>query len=490
MSLSEGWLDVSNRNDRLVVVVFPPLLFQRQNLMKLYEFVLIPRLNCLMCKQGTSNHTYAKEAKYSKFRWTPKLNSEIHQAGILLFLPPVVYTNELLCHLSLAKSSTVVRFDRVLHPLTAPIAFKDVYILARGYWKNTAFLWRFGRRREMTVRFLGWNVPVEQTSNLVRPAHKTLHKWIQHSARSTTGTNQPIPAFWLSNCQQIDSSSLAEVNTIVEDVISWWLIGPLQCGWGSSRNRLTSDTFRLRNHACLVQKDCPTNGLIKALHPGCESFMVWISSHQFKMEQHDDTRSPTLDTPPSFEPFTLSALDHIVPPLHLFAYLTFKLDSPSDAIAVLQNGISRLLHALHFLSGNIVTIEELNGKKNSMQITPADASTMYQSPMLKVALHAAETSAVERDDVQHADFVPIPIHLPTTDPSPVLRFQANMMTDGLVLCVTFDHRMTDGLGVLAILDSLAACCRGDSALTDMAAQLQKKAAACIDKELDSIQYSG
>ncbi|RDK45529.1 hypothetical protein M752DRAFT_333347 [Aspergillus phoenicis ATCC 13157] len=192
------------------------------------------------------------------------------------------------------------------------------------------------------------------------------------------------------------------------------------------------------------------------------------------MEQHDDTRSPTLNIPPNFEPFTLSALDHIVPPLHLFAYLTFKLNSPSDAIAVLQNGISRLLHALPFLSGNIVTIEELNGKKNTMQITPADASTMHQSPMLKVALHAAETSAVERDDVQHADFVPIPIHLPTTDPSPVLRFQANMMTDGLVLCVTFDHRMTDGLGVLAILDSLAACCRGDSALTDMAAQLQKK----------------
>ncbi|GKZ85984.1 hypothetical protein AnigIFM56816_000832 [Aspergillus niger] len=192
------------------------------------------------------------------------------------------------------------------------------------------------------------------------------------------------------------------------------------------------------------------------------------------MEQHDDTRSPTLEIPPSFEPFTLGPLDHIVPPIHLFAYLTFKLDSPSDAIAVLQNGISRLLHALPFLSGNIVTIEELNGKKNSMQITPADASTMHQSPMLKVALHAAETSAMERDDVQHADFVPIPIHLPTTDPSPVLRFQANIMTDGLVLCVTFDHRMMDGLGVLAILDSLAACCRGDSALTDMAAQLQKK----------------
>lgn len=48
------------------------------------------------------------------------------------------------------------------------------------------------------------------------------------------------------------------------------------------------------------------------------------------------------------------------------------------------------------------------------------------------------------------------------------------MTDGLVLCVTFDHRMMDGLGAVAILDSLAACCRGDPALTGMAAQLQKK----------------
>ncbi|PWY75655.1 hypothetical protein BO83DRAFT_310430 [Aspergillus eucalypticola CBS 122712] len=192
------------------------------------------------------------------------------------------------------------------------------------------------------------------------------------------------------------------------------------------------------------------------------------------MAQHHNTRSITLDTPPSFEPFTLSPLDHIVPPIHLFAYLTFKPDSPSDAIPVLQNGILRLLHALPFLSGNIVTVEELNGKQNSMQITPADASTFHQSPMLKVVHHAAKTSAVEGDDAQHANFVPIPIHLPNTDPSPVLRFQANVMTDGLVLCVTFNHRMMDGLGVVAIFDSLAACCRGDSAFTGMTAQLQKK----------------
>lgn len=192
------------------------------------------------------------------------------------------------------------------------------------------------------------------------------------------------------------------------------------------------------------------------------------------MAQHDDTSSPTLDTPKIFEPFTLSSVDHIVPPIHLFTYITFKLDSPSDGVPVLRNSISRLLHALPFLSGNIVTIEELDGKRNLMQVTPADASAWHQSPILKVINHAAKTSAAECDDVQHAEFVPIPLHLHTTDLSPVSRFQANVMTDGLVLCATFDHRMMDGLGGIAILDSLAACCRGDSALTGMAAQLQKK----------------
>ncbi|PYH29001.1 uncharacterized protein BO87DRAFT_401684 [Aspergillus neoniger CBS 115656] len=181
------------------------------------------------------------------------------------------------------------------------------------------------------------------------------------------------------------------------------------------------------------------------------------------MAQLDDTRSLTLDTPRNFKPFTLSSLDHIVPSVYLFTYITFKLDSPS-------NGIPTPFPSL----AETVMIEELVGKQNLMQVTPADASALHESPMLKVIHHAAKTSAVECDDVQHADFVPILLHLHTTDPSPVLRFQANVMTDGLVLCLTFDHRMMDGLGVLAILDSLAACCRGDPALTGMAAQLQKK----------------
>ncbi|BCS02678.1 uncharacterized protein AKAW2_60942S [Aspergillus luchuensis] len=144
------------------------------------------------------------------------------------------------------------------------------------------------------------------------------------------------------------------------------------------------------------------------------------------MAQLDDTRSLTLDTPRNFKPFTLSSLDHIVPSVYLFFYITFKLDSPSDGIPVLRNGISRLLDALPFLSGNIVMIEELDGKQNLMQVTPAEASALHRSPMLKVIHHGAKTTAVECDDVQHADFVPIPLHLHTTDPSPVLRFQANV----------------------------------------------------------------
>ncbi|KAI9928475.1 hypothetical protein ASPWEDRAFT_38670 [Aspergillus wentii DTO 134E9] len=192
------------------------------------------------------------------------------------------------------------------------------------------------------------------------------------------------------------------------------------------------------------------------------------------MEQRIETKSFIGAKPPTFEPITLSALDHLLSPIHLFAYFTFHVNRPSDAIPVLENGLSRLFDALPFLTGDIETLPHLNGKQNVMQMRPTDAVTLAESPMLRIVHHQTKASAVERDSAEHTDYVPIPIPMIAPDPSPVARFQANIMQDGVVLCMAFDHRVMDGLGVIAILESLAACCRGDAALTTMASQLQKK----------------
>lgn len=58
----------------------------------------------------------------------------MHQADILLLLPPTDFrTNS--GHISLMKPYTMssVDFIFILHALTAPTAFKDVYIMGRSY---------------------------------------------------------------------------------------------------------------------------------------------------------------------------------------------------------------------------------------------------------------------------------------------------------------------------------------------------------------------
>lgn len=86
---------------------------------------------CVLNSPAISNHIYAKVAKYSKLRST---KSEMHQADILLFLPPTDFKTNA-GHVSLVKPYTVSSVDSIsiLHALTGQRAFKDVYIMGRSY---------------------------------------------------------------------------------------------------------------------------------------------------------------------------------------------------------------------------------------------------------------------------------------------------------------------------------------------------------------------
>ncbi|KAL4951613.1 hypothetical protein BDW69DRAFT_186204 [Aspergillus filifer] len=55
--------------------------------------------------------------------------------------------------------------------------------------------------------------------------------------------------------------------------------------------------------------------------------------------------------------------------------------------------------------------------------------------------------------------MPLPFYIPDAEPQPLLRLQANVMTDGIVLCVSFHRHAVDGLGISSILQALSECCR-------------------------------
>lgn len=168
---------------------------------------------------------------------------------------------------------------------------------------------------------------------------------------------------------------------------------------------------------------------------------------------------------PTFEPYVLSQLDHYVPPVHLAAFLTFHLDEPSKGIAVFEAGVARLIKLLPFLAGNIASSNRVPGKQNVLEVQPSTEEFLLQHPMFRTKHHDQYISSRSADPISSHDelasqeFIPIPYEFMGVHPSPVFRFQANVMPDGIILCVNFHHQALDGIGVLSVCKALVACCR-------------------------------
>ncbi|PWY65295.1 O-acetyltransferase [Aspergillus heteromorphus CBS 117.55] len=161
---------------------------------------------------------------------------------------------------------------------------------------------------------------------------------------------------------------------------------------------------------------------------------------------------------PSFQPYALTPLDHIAPPLYALFYLSFRPEHPSQTLVTLKGGISHLVSKWPFLAGNVVQIQR--GKKIGLEIHPPAASDLVDYPMLQVKHHQQPISHIPSLTVIDNELLHIPTKVPIAYPIPAVRFQANIMHDGIVLCLGWHHQVMDGVGVSTILGSLSRCCRG------------------------------
>ncbi|KAI9927229.1 hypothetical protein ASPWEDRAFT_73335 [Aspergillus wentii DTO 134E9] len=172
------------------------------------------------------------------------------------------------------------------------------------------------------------------------------------------------------------------------------------------------------------------------------------------------------NSPFSFEPYLLSPLDHAVIPLPMSVLISFELNSPIKAIRILDKGISSLVHRLPFLTGDLVLTQV--DKKNILKLQPP--ASLSTCPLLQVKHHPSEYLSHPKgtgnkfsfDALDEQNYIPIPLDIPPTQPQPILRFQANVLQDGIVLSVIFHHLAIDAAGLQSILTYLAACCRAAS----------------------------
>ncbi|KAJ5355414.1 Transferase [Penicillium cataractarum] len=172
---------------------------------------------------------------------------------------------------------------------------------------------------------------------------------------------------------------------------------------------------------------------------------------------------------PAFKPYVLTPLDHSIFPVYLYPSFAFHIESPGLAIPILELAVSRLVYLLPFLTGNITASTQLKGKENVLEVQPPTQRFLMDHPMLKIKHHRqcispmTSGSNIKTDQLLNESLVPIPFEMAAEAISPIFRIQANIMSNGLILCLAFHHMAMDGVGLLNVATALATCCRDSRA---------------------------
>lgn len=151
----------------------------------------------------------------------------------------------------------------------------------------------------------------------------------------------------------------------------------------------------------------------------------------------------------STTPIALTPLDHTLPKFYLPYMLYFNTPDTKTALQTLHDGVKRLVSHLPWLAGDVTS-----GPQNRGYIV-APSGPLEAVPMLHV-------KSFDRDDDSQTlpinSYLPLPCFIPPSQRRPVVRFQANVFPNRIILVMSFLHFALDGTGAGVILRALAECC--------------------------------
>lgn len=175
-----------------------------------------------------------------------------------------------------------------------------------------------------------------------------------------------------------------------------------------------------------------------------------------------------------FPPYLMTPLDHTLGSNQLCVYTTFSLTfdtkDPDKALAALQTGVSRLVNQLPFLAGEQVPSSGSDEKENQMVVQPLSPDSLEKNPIFHVRHHSrylprdgfVQGCSVGFESrvtaILQGDYYPFVFFYGGTF-KPLLRLQANVLLDGIILCISFNHNAFDGTGMDNIMTALATCCK-------------------------------
>ncbi|PWY71720.1 O-acetyltransferase [Aspergillus heteromorphus CBS 117.55] len=167
---------------------------------------------------------------------------------------------------------------------------------------------------------------------------------------------------------------------------------------------------------------------------------------------------------------TLSPLDHTVPKVYFTFYLSFPLKDPQRGVRSLQKGLANLTELLPFLTKDVAPSHDDDRDHDNVHCIQPPSAASQAIPMLRIRNHITESVRTMMDtatctgieDVRFSErYAPLPSVLDPGNSQPILRFVANVMTDGIILALTFNHRVSDGTGIGNVLEALSLCCQSD-----------------------------
>ncbi|KAL4932539.1 uncharacterized protein BDV17DRAFT_288048 [Aspergillus undulatus] len=164
----------------------------------------------------------------------------------------------------------------------------------------------------------------------------------------------------------------------------------------------------------------------------------------------------------------LSPVDHKLAQVYINLCLYFRSTRPGESVPTLQLGVDELVKLLPWICGKVVQCEDKHSAKHRGLQCIQQSTTPGAIPMIQFATDRSLSlegiaGARPRTGVEELRLMsklpPLPPFLGPSDPIYVVRFKATVVSDGVILAMSFCHTVFDVTGAAHILQHLAECCQ-------------------------------
>ncbi|KAI1942652.1 hypothetical protein LOZ66_001058 [Ophidiomyces ophidiicola] len=165
-----------------------------------------------------------------------------------------------------------------------------------------------------------------------------------------------------------------------------------------------------------------------------------------------------------FQAFELTAADYCFPMFYAGCTISFRLKSPNLGVSILAEAVKRVTDRLPFLTGVVgpskerpEIMEVRSETTNGLEKLYPPLCDVQRFPHLRLPrsdLSSKEENGGYDRDTSHI-MVPLQIAALSAD-HPVIRFQINVLADGIILSLFANHMVIDGTGIGTLIELLAA----------------------------------